>query len=120
MSKALLCLWLMFASAANAGTISRAVAAFPELPAPPRGEVHWIAKSMRMNGLPMTIQLVAARDAPIELIHFYESWARREGTLRSRRWRTHDTEVLSIRAASYLITMELRQVVNGTQGTIVT
>jgi hypothetical protein len=107
-------------SAAHAGSISRAVSAFPDFPSPPQGEIQWVARSMRMNGLPMTIQTIVSRNTPSEVIHFFESWASGETGVKTRRWHTRESEVLSIRARSYLATIELEHVVNGTQGTIVT
>jgi hypothetical protein len=119
MMKVLACLWLVAMSSAHASSLSKAVAAFPDLPRPLQGETQWVARSMRMNGLPMTIQSLTSRSVPSEVIHFYQSWATQRGGAQTRRWRTHDSEVLSIRAASYLVTIELRQVVSGSQGTIV-
>jgi hypothetical protein len=112
--------WLLVMNAAHAGAIARAVEKFPDLPAPPQGEAQWIARSMRMNGLPMTIQVLYSHSTPDEVVHFYESWAKHVSGAQTKRSHTHDTEILSIRSNSFLITLELQQVVTGTQGTIVT
>jgi len=119
MMKVLACLWLVAISTAHGSSLAKAVAAFPDLPTPPQGETQWIARSMRMNGLPMTIQSLVSRSVPSEVIQFYQSWAMQEGGSQTRQWHTHDNEVLSIRAVSYLVTIELQQVVSGSQGTIV-
>jgi hypothetical protein len=119
MIKTLACLWFALMSTAHAGAISKAVASLPNLPVPPQGETEWVARSMRMNGLPMTIQTLVSRSLPDDVIHFYESWAK-QGNAQTRQWHTRDAEVLSIRAPSYLVTIELQRVVGGSQGTIVT
>jgi len=119
MTKKLIFLVLALMSSAHAGSISKAVASLPDVPAPPQGETDWVAQSMRMNGLPMTIQTLVSRSVPGDVIHFYESWAKRSGA-QTRQWHTRDSQVLSIRAASYLVTIELQRVVDGSQGTIVT
>lgn len=119
MIKTLACLSLALSGAAHAGSIAKAVASLPDLPVPPQGETEWVARSMRMNGLPMTIQTLVSRSAPSEVIHFYESWAKHQNSAQTRQWHTRDAQVLSIRAASYLATVELRRVVGGSQGTIV-
>lgn len=119
MIKALPCLLVAFMSTVHAGAISKAVASLPALPAPPQGMTEWVARSMRMNGLPMTIQMLVSRSVPDNVIHFYESWAKHQDGVQTRQWHTRNTQVLSIRAASYLATIELRRVVDGSQGTIV-
>lgn len=108
------------ATSVHAGPISRATAKLPELPPPPQGETQWIAQSMRMNGLPMTIKAVYSHAMPDEVVYFYESWAKRAGDIQTRRWHTNQSELLSIRADSFMTTIEVQRVVSGTQGTIVT
>jgi hypothetical protein len=120
MKSRLICVWLLVMNAAHAGSIARAVEKFPDLPAPPQGEMQWVARSMRMNGLPMTIQALYSHSAPDEVVHFYESWATHVSGAQTKRSHTHDVEMLSIRSNSFLITLELRHVITGTQGTIVT
>jgi hypothetical protein len=105
---------------AHAGSISRAAARLPDAPAPPFGQVNWIAESMRMNGLPMTIKAVYAQSSVEELFYFYESWSKQLPDAQTRRWHTASSEVLSIKAANSLITIEVERALRGAQGTIVT
>ncbi len=113
-------IFLLLTTIAHAGPISRAAAKLPELPPPPQGETQWIAQSMRMNGLPMTIKALYSRATADEVFYFYESWAKRAGDMQTRRWHTNQSELLSIRANSFMTTIEVRRVISGTQGTIVT
>jgi hypothetical protein len=112
-------LFLMIGTA-HAGSIARAAARLPDVPAPPRGQVNWIAESMRMNGLPMTIKAVYAQSSIDELLHFYETWSKQLTDAQTRRRHTANTEVLSIKAEDSLITIEVARTLRGAQGTIVT
>jgi len=120
MKRWLTCVCLLAMHPAHAGSIARAVATLPDVPAPPQGESQWIARAMRMNGLPMTIQALYSHEGPGDLVHFYESWAKQVSGAQTKRSRTRDAEMLSIRSSSFLITIELHPVITGTQGTIAT
>ncbi|HEY6643038.1 hypothetical protein [Povalibacter sp.] len=102
----------------NAGPLSRLTAQLPDLPAPPQGSVHWIAQSMRMNGLPMTLKTFESRLAPAAVFAHYEAIAPRWGHSEFRRSRSGTQQRLSIRAAGHLITVEAVATVSGSAGTI--
>jgi hypothetical protein len=50
-------------------------AALPDLAAPPQGTAQWIARNMRMNGLPMSLKAFESRLAPDAVLAYYESRA---------------------------------------------
>lgn len=103
---------------ANAGTLARLTAALPDVPAPPQGEVQWVARSMRMNGLPMTLKTFQSRLDPEQVFNHYESIAARWGRSEFRRSASHQHRLLSIRSARYHVTVEARATVSGCEGTI--
>jgi hypothetical protein len=113
-------LMLLAGVTVHAASISEAVARFPELPTPPQTQLQWIARGMRMNGLPMTIQALYSHQRADALFLFYESWAKQAKGMQTRQWRTRESQVLSIKTDSSLTTIELQQSVQGAQGTIVT
>ena len=103
---------------ANAGALAKLTASLPDLPAPPQGEVQWVARSMRMNGLPMTLKTFQSRLDPEQVLNHYESIAGRWGRNEYRRSTVNRNRVLSIRSARYQITVESRATVGGCEGTI--
>jgi hypothetical protein len=109
---------LLFANSASAGSLSKLTAQFPDLPAPPQGSTHWIAPSMRMNGLAMTLKTFESRLQPDDVLHFYETTAPRRGNSEFRRSNRGSRQVLSIRARDHLITIEATADVRGSTGTI--
>jgi hypothetical protein len=116
-----LALWiglLVVAQTANAGALARITAALPDVPAPPQGSVHWVARSMRLNGLPMTLRTFESRLAPAALFNYYEGQAQRWGHNELRRETRGAQQLLSIRSPRYLITIEAIASVAGSEGTI--
>lgn len=103
---------------ANAGALAKVTAALPDVPAPPQGEVQWVARSMRMNGLPMTLKTFQSRLDPEHVLNHYESIAGRWGRNEYRRSTVNGNRLLSIRSARYHITVEARGTVRGCEGTI--
>lgn len=101
-----------------AGSLSRITAALPDVPAPPQGRVEWIAPSMRMNGLPMTLKTFESGLTSPDVFSYYEHEAARWGRNEFRRITTAATHVLSIRSDRYVITVEASNTVRGCQGTI--
>ncbi len=57
-------LLILLALPANAERLIRTAANLPDLAAPPQGSAQWIARSMRMNGLPMTLKAFESRLSP--------------------------------------------------------
>jgi len=103
---------------ANAGNLSRATDALPNLGAPPQGAAQWIAKSMRMNGLPMTLQVFESRLAPDAVLAHYESFVKAKGMHESRRTTNSPWQVLMLKSADNFITVHARTVAHGSEGTI--
>jgi hypothetical protein len=108
----------MFALPAQAGSLSRATESLPNLSAPPQGSAHWIAKSMRMNGLPMTLKVFESRLTPDAVLAHYESWMMANGSRESRRTNNALWQILMLRSADHFITVHARAVAHGSEGTI--
>lgn len=111
----------MFASLAlpaQASSLSRATEALPNLGAPPQGSAQWIAKSMRMNGLPMTLKVFESRLTPDAVLAHYEWYAKANGSHESRRTTNAPWHVLMLKSAHHFITVHARAVSHGSEGTI--
>jgi hypothetical protein len=102
----------------QAGSLSRSTEALPDLGAPPQGAAQWIAKSMRMNGLPMTLKVFESRLPPDAVLSHYESSAKASGTHESRRMTNAPWQVLMLKSADHFITVHARAVAHGSEGTI--
>jgi hypothetical protein len=102
----------------HAGILAKLTATLPDVPAPPQGEVQWVAASMRMNGLPMTLKTFQSRLDPDRVFDHYESLARRWGRSEFRRTTSGTHRLLAIRSAAYVITIEARETIGGCEGTI--
>jgi hypothetical protein len=109
---------LAFAGSAQAGELARETAVFPEVPPPPAGSAQWIARSMRMNGLAMTLQAFQSRLPADAVLSHYESWSRTRGHGESRRSRSAQRQQLSLDLAPYLVTIEAQALAGRTVGTI--
>ncbi len=118
-SPRVLLLLLLLSGPAGAGALSRLTADLPDLPAPPQGSVQWVAPSMRMNGLPMTLKTFESRLAPEDVFQFYERLAHRWGHSEFRRSNRREQRSLSIRTHDHLISVEAIATVSGSSGTLV-
>jgi hypothetical protein len=103
---------------AQAGSLSRATEALPDMSAPPHGSAQWVAKSMRMNGLPMTLKVFESRLTPDAVLSHYESFVKASGTHESRRTINTPWQVLMLKSADHFITVHARAVAHGSEGTI--
>jgi hypothetical protein len=103
---------------AQAGSLSRATEALPNLGAPPQGSAQWIAKSMRMNGLPMTLKIFESRLTPDAVLSHYEWFMKANGAHESRRTTHAPWQVLMLKSADHFITVHARAVAHGSEGTI--
>src|SRR3990170_537476 len=103
---------------AYAGGLTRATEALPSLGAPPQGSAQWIAKSMRMNGLPMTLKVFESRLTPDAVLSHYEGFAKASGSHQSRRTTNAPWQVLMLKSADHFITVHARAVARGSEGTI--
>ncbi|MGH8177233.1 MAG: hypothetical protein ACREV5_13315 [Steroidobacter sp.] len=103
---------------AHSGSLARLTDAFPELNAPPQGEAQWVARSMRLNGLPMTVKAFHSRLTPDAVMHHYESWGRATGGAQLRRSMSAPWQVLAIQLPHHYITIQARAIRDGSEGTI--
>lgn len=103
---------------AQAGSLARATAALPDLGAPPQGSTQWVARSMRMNGLPMTLKVFESRLAPGAVLSHYESFVKMQGTHESRRTTNAPWQVLMLKSPDHFISVHARSVAHGSEGTI--
>ena len=90
----------------------------PDVPAPPQGEVWWISKSMRMNGLPMTLKNFRSRLSAEAVCDYYRFSARSRADSEVLRSRSGDWSVLSIKSRNDLVTVQVRPTLLGSEGTI--
>jgi hypothetical protein len=108
---------LFFVLTHAAATTLEEGARLPDVPAPPLGHAQWVARSIRVNGLPMTIK---SFDTPMpvdDVLHHYARWAsgKFEDSFRTQQG---DWQVLSLRSSAYLITIQVRPNGGGSHGTI--
>ncbi len=109
---------LFFACSIQASTLARTTAEFPEVPAPPSGEAQWVAKSMRLNGLPMTLKSFHSRMNPDAVLHYYDSWSKHRGSSASTRSSSMDWQILALKFEQFFITIQARSSDEGSHGTI--
>ena len=110
MAVVLLILWAL---PANAGR-----KALPDLAAPPQGSAQWIARSMRMNGLPMSLKAFESRLSPDAVLAHYESELRSSGSHDVRRSVNPPWQVLMLKSREHFITVYARRTGSGSEGTI--
>jgi hypothetical protein len=102
----------------KASELSYATSKLPDVAAPPGGHSEWIARSMRLNGLPMTIKSFRSSLAPDEVDHYYERWAETLGGARTSRSRDGEWSLLAILSSASYITVRVRVNGFGTEGLI--
>lgn len=108
----------LLALPAQAGRSIRTTADLPDLAAPPQGTAQWIARSMRMNGLPMTIKAFESRLSPEAVLAHYESQLKSVGSHDARRRMRAPWHVLMLKSHDIFITVHARAVSAGSEGTI--
>ncbi|MBM0104098.1 hypothetical protein JM946_05050 [Steroidobacter sp. S1-65] len=86
--------------------------------APPDGTAQWIARSMRMNGLPMTLKAFQSRLSPDAVLAHYESVLKTSGSHETRRLSRSPWQVLTFKSRDHLISVHARAVSAGSEGTI--
>ena len=92
--------------------------ALPELGAPPQGEAQWIARSMRMNGLPMTLKAFESRLVAGRSVGPLRIPAEISGSHEVRRSVNSPWQVLVFKSPDYFITVHARPAAAGSEGTI--
>jgi hypothetical protein len=105
-------------STVEAGTLARLTSQFPEVLAPPQGEAQWVAKSMRLNGLPMTLKTFKSRLNAEAVLNYYEGWTRGRHADESTKSQAGEWHVLALRSEQYYITIQARATLDGSHGTI--
>src|SRR5688500_10331852 len=113
-----LVLSLMLAQPVQADNLARVTEALPELASPPQGEAQWIARSMRMNGLPMTLKAFESRLTPDAVLSHYESLLKSTSAHEARRLVNPPWQLLMLRSRKHFITVHARAVRDGSEGTI--
>ena len=103
---------------AYAGTIERSTRGLPELGPPPHGEAQWVARSMRHNGLPMTLKSFHSRLSADDVLRHYEMRTKRGSTHESMRSRRGEWQVLAVRDGRFFVTIHARDLPSGSLGTI--
>jgi hypothetical protein len=109
---------ILCVSPAQSERLSRTTAALPDLPAPPQGSTQWIARSMRVNGLPMTLKTFSSRLSPEAVLGHYEAHLKSSGSHATRRTINAPWQVLMFRSHEHFITVHARSVSGGSEGTI--
>jgi len=92
--------------------------ALPDLAAPPQGSAQWIARSMRMNGLPMSLKAFQSRLSADAVLAHYESELKSLGSHDVRRAVNTPWQVLMLKSRDYFITVHARSAASGSEGTI--
>lgn len=90
----------------------------PDLAAPPQGSAQWLARSMRMNGLPMTLKAFESRLSPDAVLAYYESEIKTSGSHDVRHSMRSPWHVLMARSRDHFITVHARSISSGSEGTI--
>lgn len=104
--------------ACEAGTVARQTQALPDIPAPANGEALWIARAMRLNGVPMTIKRFTSTANAAEVLRQYEQKLRTRSDMKTRRTEEQGWRVLALKTNDYYATIRARDTLRGAEGTI--
>lgn len=102
-----------------AGSITQQTQSLPDIDAPAGGEAIWIARAMRLNGVPMTIKSFTSATNAAEVLHQYEHRLRTSADMKTRRAREGDWHVLAVMTSDYYATIRARQTPQGTEGIVI-
>jgi hypothetical protein len=108
----------MLAAECLAGPVTQQTRSLPDIPAPLGGEATWIARSMRLNGVPMTIKQFTTRANADAVLHHYESTLRTSSNMKTRRSIEGNVRVLAVMTDDYYATIRANDSVHGAIGTI--
>ena len=112
---------LLASNSILAGPIARATSRLPEIPAPPQARVEWIAQSMRMNGLPMTLQRFESSQ-PVEAMfaHYARWWSTTDAGAHgvSRMLQRGEWKILALTSPELHITIGAKQRGGGSEGNV--
>jgi hypothetical protein len=117
-------LWLIplltIHAVSGAGELAQLTGRFPSVPPPPQGSLQWIAKSMRVNGMPMRIQSLHSKLGPESVLQYYESWSKLHGGDRTMRSSVHGWQTLAMSVERHLVSIQVRRDMTETYGTVTT
>jgi hypothetical protein len=108
----------MFVHTCLAGALERQVQSLPDIQAPNGGSAFWIAKAMRLNGVPMTIKSFMSPMNVDEALHHYERKLRTSTNTTTRRSTEQQWRVLAVMSPDYYATIRARNTSMGSEGTI--
>jgi hypothetical protein len=109
---------MLFAADGSAGELMRETRELPDIGAPPGGQAFWIARAMRLNGLPMTIKSFASPANAAEVLSYYERRLRTGDHVESKRTVDENWQALAIRSPGYYVTIRAHDTRRGAEGTI--
>lgn len=101
-----------------ASSIAQQTQRLPEIAAPAGGQAAWIARAMRLNGVPMTIKRFSSPANADEVLHQYEQKLRTSSDMKTQRTHEGQWRVLAIITDRYYATIRARNNVHGAEGTI--
>jgi hypothetical protein len=105
-------------SSASAGSLAREVEMLPDIAPPPGGRSFWIARAMRLNGMPLTLKAFSSTMNVEEALHHYEHQLKTSASIATKRSQEGAWRSLAVFAPNYFITIRARNEANGVQGTI--
>lgn len=105
-------------STSSADDLASLTTTLPELAAPPQGKAQWIARSMRLNGLPMTLKAFESRLSPDAVLSHYESLLKSASAYEARRMTHVPWQILMLKSHRHLISIHARAANHGSEGTI--
>lgn len=106
------------ASSATAGSLAREVATLPDIAPPPGGRSFWIARAMRLNGMPLTLKAFSTTMNVEEALAHYEHELKTGASIATKRAQEGKWRTLAVFAPAYFITIRARNEGHGAQGTI--
>jgi hypothetical protein len=109
---------VVWALPTQAEQLIRKTSALPDLAAPPQGTAQWIARNMRMNGLPMTLKAFQSQLSPEAVLGHYESQLKSSSSHETHRLMKSPWHVLMFRSHDHFITVHARAASAGSEGTI--
>jgi hypothetical protein len=105
-------------SAVDAGVLQRQTQSLPDIQPPSGGQAFWIARAMRLNGVPMTIKSFSSPTNADEVLHQYEHALRTSSDMKTRRTQEQDWRVLAVMSKDSYVTIRARNTSQGSEGTI--
>jgi hypothetical protein len=101
-----------------AESIARQTQRLPDIAAPAGGDAAWIARAMRLNGVPMTIKSFKSPTNADEVLHQYEHRLRTSSDMKMRRAQEGAWQVLAVMTDDFYATIRARNTARGSEGTV--